>query len=72
MQIPAEIFPTQYHYTCHGISAAFGKIGSIIAQYLLNSYNNFDGPGNDSAEWLGHILVMYVKRLLFLLCDRED
>ncbi|KAH8806115.1 major facilitator superfamily domain-containing protein [Xylogone sp. PMI_703] len=35
--IPAEIFPTKYRCTCHGISAAFGKAGSIIVQLILSS-----------------------------------
>lgn len=30
LQIPAEIFPTRFRATCHGISAASGKIGAII------------------------------------------
>ncbi|KOS20815.1 Inorganic phosphate transporter PHO84 [Escovopsis weberi] len=29
--IPAEIFPTCYRSLCHGISAAAGKMGSIVA-----------------------------------------
>ncbi|KAJ5908475.1 major facilitator superfamily domain-containing protein [Penicillium taxi] len=29
-QIAAEIFPTKFRSTCHGISAASGKIGAII------------------------------------------
>ncbi|KAJ5175440.1 major facilitator superfamily domain-containing protein [Penicillium canariense] len=28
--IPAEIFPTRFRATCHGISAACGKLGAII------------------------------------------
>ena len=35
-QIPAEIFPTKYRCTCHGISAAMGKLGSISVQLLLS------------------------------------
>ncbi len=27
---PAELFPTRYRATCHGISAASGKLGSIL------------------------------------------
>ncbi|CAK7267601.1 hypothetical protein SEPCBS119000_002635 [Sporothrix epigloea] len=33
--IPAEIFPTCYRCTCHGISAAAGKLGSIIAVLIV-------------------------------------
>ncbi|KZS92460.1 inorganic phosphate transporter [Sistotremastrum niveocremeum HHB9708] len=30
--IPGEVFPTRYRSTAHGISAASGKLGAIIAQ----------------------------------------
>ncbi|OAA53757.1 Major facilitator superfamily domain, general substrate transporter [Niveomyces insectorum RCEF 264] len=33
--IPAEIFPTCYRCTCHGISAAAGKTGSIVAVLIV-------------------------------------
>ena len=35
LKIPAEIFPTRYRGTCHGLSAAAGKLGSIIVQIIL-------------------------------------
>lgn len=33
--IPAEIFPTCYRCTCHGISAAAGKLGSLVAVLVV-------------------------------------
>lgn len=33
--IPAEIFPTRYRAASHGISASFGKLGSIIGRVFL-------------------------------------
>ncbi|KAL2178586.1 major facilitator superfamily domain-containing protein [Thermothelomyces heterothallicus CBS 202.75] len=33
--IPAEIFPTSYRCLCHGISAAAGKLGSIVAVLVV-------------------------------------
>ncbi|KAL1897066.1 hypothetical protein Sste5346_004271 [Sporothrix stenoceras] len=33
--IPAEVFPTCYRCTCHGISAAAGKLGSIVAVLIV-------------------------------------
>ncbi len=30
--IPGEVFPTRYRSTAHGICAASGKLGAIIAQ----------------------------------------
>ncbi|KAG8992898.1 Inorganic phosphate transporter pho84 [Tulasnella sp. 427] len=32
--IPGEVFPTRYRSTSHGISAASGKLGAIVAQEL--------------------------------------
>jgi PHS family inorganic phosphate transporter-like MFS transporter len=37
--IPAEIFPTCYRCTCHGISAAAGKLGSIVALLVVYGIN---------------------------------
>ncbi|KAK0612953.1 inorganic phosphate transporter [Bombardia bombarda] len=37
--IPAEIFPTCYRCTCHGISAAAGKMGSIVAVLIVYGIN---------------------------------
>ncbi|KAL7942347.1 major facilitator superfamily domain-containing protein [Trichoderma barbatum] len=37
--IPAEIFPTCYRSTCHGISAAAGKFGSIVSLLLVYGIN---------------------------------
>lgn len=36
--IPGEIFPTRYRSTSHGISAASGKLGSIIAQIIVSKH----------------------------------
>ncbi|KAG9853865.1 MFS general substrate transporter, partial [Aureobasidium melanogenum] len=33
--IPAEMFPTRYRATAHGISAAFGKLGAVLSQCIL-------------------------------------
>ncbi|KAK8055294.1 phosphate transporter [Apiospora rasikravindrae] len=37
--IPAEIFPTCYRCTCHGISAAAGKLGSVVAILIIYGIN---------------------------------
>jgi len=49
--IPAEIFPTRYRGTCHGISAASGKLGSIIVQAFLPS-TNIANPNSMSLGWI--------------------
>jgi MFS transporter, PHS family, inorganic phosphate transporter len=54
--IPAEIYPTRYRCTCHGFSAAAGKLGSIIGQIFL-AYVRFPGEGPDNQGPLGWILM---------------
>ncbi|GKY92579.1 hypothetical protein MPSEU_000228000 [Mayamaea pseudoterrestris] len=50
--IPAEIFPTQVRTTCHGVAAASGKLGALLASvafhrvsvlhmFLLSGYASF-------------------------------
>ncbi|XP_050234422.1 low affinity inorganic phosphate transporter 8-like [Mercurialis annua] len=36
--VPAELFPARFRCTCHGISAAGGKLGAIIAAFVVQSY----------------------------------
>lgn len=60
--IPAEIFPTRYRCTCHGIAAASGKLGSWVVQIFI-AYAFQSGSANDggSLKWeerrdFGHVL----------------
>ncbi|KIW17858.1 hypothetical protein PV08_05053 [Exophiala spinifera] len=58
--IPAELFPTRYRATCHGISAAAGKLGSILVQ-VFSAYYKFGStsPGDDQTKRYGTILVIF-------------
>lgn len=65
--IAAELFPTRFRCTCHGISAAAGKLGSIIAQVVL-AYSRVPGSCKDGScvdiddprsTWLGWILLIF-------------
>ncbi|KAJ5681978.1 uncharacterized protein N7477_001918 [Penicillium maclennaniae] len=56
--IPAEIFPTRYRGTCHGISAGAGKLGSILVQVFSTYYRFGTGPGNIST--LHHGIILFV------------
>jgi PHS family inorganic phosphate transporter-like MFS transporter len=49
--IPAEIFPTRYRGTCHGISAAAGKLGSIVVQAFL-PYTRITNPNSLNLGWI--------------------
>ena len=58
LQVPAELFPTRFRCTCHGISAASGKLGSILAQCFLG-YVDFGNGANwrHVPDWLGYALL---------------
>ncbi|OCH94153.1 MFS general substrate transporter, partial [Obba rivulosa] len=54
--IPGGVFPTRYRSTAHGISAACGKLGAILAQLTLKGLNS-DLSGQN--KWIRHILVIF-------------
>jgi MFS transporter, PHS family, inorganic phosphate transporter len=60
--IPAELFPTKYRTTCYGLSAASGKLGSIIVQIFL-AYVKF-GPSGLKTSWLSPNLPWFGDVLL--------
>jgi PHS family inorganic phosphate transporter-like MFS transporter len=47
--IPGGIFPTRYRSTAHGISAASGKLGAIIAQVAFFQLIDIGGAPGSSA-----------------------
>lgn len=67
--IPGECFPTRYRTTGHGISAASGKIGAIVAQVITSSLLQKGAPrgcrGDDCSPWLHHLMQIFA---LFMLC----
>ncbi|TYJ57575.1 phosphate:H+ symporter [Cryptococcus floricola] len=58
--IPGETFPTRYRSTAHGISAASGKLGAIVAQVGFSRLINIGGKN----QFLKHILEIFA---LFML-----
>ncbi|KAA1467701.1 phosphate permease [Dentipellis sp. KUC8613] len=58
--IPGEAFPTRYRSTAHGISAASGKLGAVVAQVGFARLRNIHGPN----AFVGHILEIFA---LFML-----
>jgi MFS transporter, PHS family, inorganic phosphate transporter len=64
---PAEIFATPYRATCHGISAAAGKLGSLIIQLILayvkvngHSAGSIDSVASEKeSNWLGWALMIF-------------
>ncbi|TKA70540.1 Repressible high-affinity phosphate permease [Cryomyces minteri] len=64
--VPGECFPTRYRSTSHGISAASGKVGSILAQVLIGPLRTRGAPpGSTASPWLNHVIEIYA---LFMLC----
>lgn len=43
---PAEVFPTKFKATAHGISAASGKAGAIISALAFNQLTDSIGTPN--------------------------
>lgn len=58
--VPGEVFPTRYRSTAHGISAASGKLGAIIAQVGFSRLINIGGTG----KFLPHILEIFAFFML--------
>lgn len=61
--IPGECFPTRYRSTGHGLSAAMGKIGAIIAQAIsipmLRKGSTDDCKGIECAPNLDHLIQLF-------------
>ncbi|KAJ4290864.1 acid phosphatase pho5 [Kalmusia sp. IMI 367209] len=58
--IPGECFPTRYRSSGHGISAASGKVGAIIAQVLIGPLRTRGAqPGSADSPWLNHVMQIY-------------
>jgi hypothetical protein len=55
-KIPAEIFPTRYRCTCHGIAAASGKLGSWLVQVFLAYAFRSEDPGKKDIDRFGQVL----------------
>ena len=51
--MPGEAFPTRYRSTGHGISAASGKLGAVIAQVGFARMKDIHGTN----KFVGHMCV---------------
>lgn len=58
--LPAELFPTRYRATCHGLSAGAGKLGSILVQ-IFSAYFKIgsSSPGDAQTRRYGAILIVF-------------
>ncbi len=62
--VPGECYPTRYRSTAHGISAASGKVGAIIAQSALGTLINHGCSADEPNCWLNHVMQIFA---LFML-----
>lgn len=59
--VPGEVFPTRYRSTGHGISAASGKFGAIVAQIAFGYMKNIGGPSAFVGPLIGILgIVMFI------------
>ncbi|KAM3072201.1 acid phosphatase pho5 [Clarireedia jacksonii] len=67
--VPGECFPTRYRSTSHGISAASGKVGAIVAQVVFGPLRTRgakpSASGAAASPWLNHVMQIFA---LFMLC----
>ncbi|KAI1342351.1 H+ symporter [Xylariaceae sp. FL0016] len=67
--IPGECFVTRYRSSGHGLSAAMGKVGAIVAQVISLPLLTKDAPvpctGNNCSPWLDRLMQIFA---LFMLC----
>lgn len=62
--VPGECFPTRYRSTSHGISAASGKVGAIIAQVLIGPLRTRGATADNASPWINHVIQIFA---LFML-----
>jgi len=57
--VPGECFPTRYRSTSHGISAASGKIGAILAQELIGPIRTRGATASNASPWLNNVMKIF-------------
>ncbi|KAI7905460.1 major facilitator superfamily domain-containing protein [Cokeromyces recurvatus] len=62
--IPGEVFPTKVRASAHGISAASGKAGAILASFAFNALVDHGGPQGSHA-FLPQVLGIFAA-VMFL------
>lgn len=66
--VPGECFPTRYRSTGHGLSAAMGKIGAVVAQLisipLLRHGSDEPCTGNGCSPNLNRLLQLFALCML--------
>ncbi|KAJ2702058.1 hypothetical protein H4R19_005383 [Coemansia spiralis] len=58
--VPGEVFPTRFRSTAHGISAAAGKLGAIVAQGGFMQLKDIGGKN----KFINHLLEIFAAFML--------
>ncbi|XP_038981085.1 low affinity inorganic phosphate transporter 8-like [Phoenix dactylifera] len=58
--VPAELFPARFRSTCHGISAASGKAGAILAAFLVQRFTLDEDPHKIKKAIIGLAVVNFL------------
>lgn len=73
--IPGEVFPTRYRSTSHGISAASGKLGAIIAQVVFGPLKSIGADAAKAktdprwaAPFIAHIMQIFAAFMALGFC----
>jgi len=64
--IPAELFPTKIRSTCHGLSAACGKVGGVIGTLVMAPMLDAWGVGITLMVCGGMCAAGYLMTILFV------
>ncbi|KAI9225264.1 MAG: phosphate transporter [Piptocephalis tieghemiana] len=62
--IPGEVFPTRYRSTAHGISAASGKLGAIVAQVGFSKLKDIGGHN----AFMDKLLIIFAVFMFIGFC----
>ncbi|RPA87788.1 phosphate permease [Ascobolus immersus RN42] len=57
--VPGECFPTRYRSTSHGVSAASGKLGAVVAQVLIGPLRTRGATPDNDSPWLNHVMQIF-------------
>ncbi|KAJ6492146.1 inorganic phosphate transporter [Mycena sanguinolenta] len=69
--IPGEIFPTRYRATAHGISAATGKLGAIVAQVIFRKLDPVSSSQRSLAVSFGVLAIFTMSGVFSTLLVPE-
>jgi PHS family inorganic phosphate transporter-like MFS transporter len=63
--VPGECYPTRIRATAHGVSAAAGKIGAVLAQVVFAPMVRKGATLKDPHPWLDKVMQIFA---LFMFC----